>query len=317
MRTAHQVEITYYSLIAARDNVRVSEKALDLAERLLAMNRKRVEVGTLPPLGEKQAESEVATRQADLLSNQRALEDQQNLLKGLLTDNYAGWPLGPILPAAELDATPVVVQLTDSWMKALTQRPDLREARINLEKQDITIKYQRNQLLPQFDLVGSFGWAGGGNARDYGDVLDQWAGADNPFYTVGAHVSIPLGNRAARNSLRVSLSTRKQVLLSYLKLEQGILLEVDNAVGHVRTALERVKATQDARRFAEAALEVEQKKLVEGKTTSFEVLRVQRDLVSTAYSEIRALTDYHLAQANLALAEGAVLERLSISTELR
>ncbi|HOW67995.1 MAG TPA: TolC family protein [Candidatus Paceibacterota bacterium] len=317
MRTAHQVEITYYNLISALDNVRVSEKALELADRLLAMNRKRVEVGSMAPMGEKEAESEVATRRADLLANQRRLEDQQNLLKGLLTDDYAGWTQGIIRPASGLNTAPIALQLSDSWMKAMTQRPDLLESKINLEKQDITIRYQKNQLFPQFDLVGSYGWAGGGDARDYGDVASQWAGADNPFYSVGAQFTIPLGNSAARNHLRASLGTRKQLLLGLKKLEQSILLEVDNAVGQVRTALERVKATQEARRFSEAALEVEQKKLEDGKSTSFEVLRVQRDLVSTAYNEIRALADYNIALANLALSEGSTLDRLNLSVELR
>jgi outer membrane protein TolC len=317
MRTAHQVETTYYNLISAHDNVRVSEKALELAERLLAMNRKRVEVGSMAPLGEKQAESEVATRRADLLANQRVLDDQQNFLKGLLTDDYVGWTHGIIQPASRLNTAPTALQLADSWMKALTQRPDILESRINVERQNITIRFQKNQLFPQFDLVGSYGWAGGGDARDYGDVAGQWAGADNPFYSVGAQLSFPLGNSAARNTLRASLGSRKQLLLGLKKLEQSILLEVDNAVGQVRTALERAKATQEARRFAEAALEVEQKKLEDGKSTSFEVLRVQRDLVSTAYSEIRALVDYNIALANLALAEGSTLDRMNLSIEIR
>src|ERR1035437_4305248 len=50
------VEQAYYNLIAARENVKVQQSALELAERLLAENKKRVEVGSMAPLDQKQAE---------------------------------------------------------------------------------------------------------------------------------------------------------------------------------------------------------------------------------------------------------------------
>ena len=58
MNTVSQVEQAYYDLIAADENVKVQEKAVQLAERLLTENRKRVEVGAMAPLDEKQAESQ-------------------------------------------------------------------------------------------------------------------------------------------------------------------------------------------------------------------------------------------------------------------
>ncbi len=61
------VEKAYYELIFARENVKVQAKALELAERLLSENKKRVEVGALAPLDEKQAQSQVADARANLL----------------------------------------------------------------------------------------------------------------------------------------------------------------------------------------------------------------------------------------------------------
>jgi outer membrane protein TolC len=317
MTTANLVEIRYYTVIAAADGVRVSEKALELAERLLAENKKRVEVGALAPLDEKQAEAEVATRKADLLSSRRLLEDQQNLLKGLLTDDYSSWLGVNLQPSARLTAVPVSLQLSDSWMVALSRRPEILEAKLNIERQDITIKYQQNQLYPQLDLVGSYGWVGGGDAREYSDVWKQWDSGDNPFFSLGAQLSIPLGNGAARNSLRAARVSRQQLLLGLKRLEQSIMVDVDNAIGSVRTAFERVQATREARIYAQAALEAEQKKLENGKSTSFMVLQFQRDLTAAASTEIRALADYNIALANLSFAEGTTLERNNLEIEVR
>ena len=50
-------------------------------------------------------------------------------------------------------------------------------------------------------------------------------------------------------------------------------------------------------------------KLARGKSTSFVVLQLQRDLTAARNSEIRALADYNRQVSALARAEGAMLER--------
>lgn len=317
MATVTEVETTYCALVSAADYVLVQEKALELATRLLAENKKKVEVGAMAPLDEKQAEAEVAARRADLLSAQRAYEDQQNALKNLLTDDYAGWHGIELVPAAKLSAVPIGVQLSDSWVKGLTQRPEILEARVNLEKQDITLKYQKNQLWPQLDIYGSFGYSAGGGAREYSDLLPQFEDRENPFYSIGASFSVPLGNRSTRNAIRATKAAQAQALLSLKKLEQSIMVEIDNAVGRVKTSYQQVQATREQRRFAQAALDAEQKKLDNGKSTSFFVLQFQRDLVAAASSEIVALANYNIALARLSQAEASTLERLKLDVHLK
>jgi outer membrane protein TolC len=60
MATATSVEQAYYDLIFAREFVTVQQKAVELAEQLVRENKKRVEVGAMAPLDEKQAESQAA-----------------------------------------------------------------------------------------------------------------------------------------------------------------------------------------------------------------------------------------------------------------
>ena len=54
MNVVTTVEQAYYDLIYARENVTVQEKAVELATQLVVENKKRVEVGALAPLDEKQ-----------------------------------------------------------------------------------------------------------------------------------------------------------------------------------------------------------------------------------------------------------------------
>ena len=74
----------------------------------------------------------------------------------------------------------------------------------------------------------------------------------------------------------------------------------------------RALATRAAREYEEAALDAEQKKLESGKSTTYTVLQVQRDLTSARGNEIQALDAYNKSLSQLSQDEGTTLERLGI-----
>jgi outer membrane protein TolC len=78
-----------------------------------------------------------------------------------------------------------------------------------------------------------------------------------------------------------------------------------------------VAATRAAREYAADALAAEQKKLENGKSTTYTVLQMQRDLTTARGNEIRALAVYNKALAQLSLDEGTTLGRLSINLEMQ
>ena len=69
--------------------------------------------------------------------------------------------------------------------------------------------------------------------------------------------------------------------------------------------------------FELGVLDAEKKKLDNGKSTSFIVLRLQRDLTSAKVNEIRALADYNKALTDLHFKEGTILERNKISFDVK
>ena len=315
MNTVTSVELAYYDLKLARQNVRVQEQALKLAEELLSANRHRVEEGVLAPLDEKQAESQVASQRAILLVAQRLLAAQQNALKGLLSDKMSEWKDVLVEPTDEMSAPPTDLNRQSSWQKGLTLRPDLLQARLDLERRGFVLKFNRNQLYPQLDLVGSYGFSGA--EREYSGVFGDIRRGDSPNYSYGVVVSIPLGNSTARNNYRISKAEQQQALVRLQRLEQNIMLQIEDTVRLAKTNFERVGATKEARQFAEAALQAEQTKLENGKSTSFFVLQLQRDVTGARTAEIQALADYNKALAQLALREGSVFERNNLNLTIK
>ena len=315
MTTITSVQQAYYDLIFARDNVKVQEASLVLAEKLLLENKKRVEVGALAPLDEKQSESQVAARKSDLLSAQRDLAAQQNALKSLLTADFLTWRAVSIEPADTLVAVPERFNLQASWQRGMTLRPDLQQQREAVEKQNVVIRYSYNQLFPQLDLTTTYGHNGLGSTVPGG--LDGIQNGKNPFYAYGLMLTIPLSNTTAKNNYKASRATKEQLILQLKQVEQTIIVAIDNAVKTAQSNYEKVDATRQARIYAEAALDAEQKKLENGKSTSFVVLQLQRDLTAARSAELRALADYNKALSTLALNEGTTLDKAKLKVEVK
>jgi len=310
------IENAYYELIYAQENVKVQQEALQLAQTQLDQDRQRMQIGTLAQLDVQQDEAQVATAQANLIGAQYTLVQDQNALKTLLTDVYARWYDTDIQPTATITNVPLqLFDVQDSWSRGMTMRPELLQARLDVEKQGIQLKFDRNQLFPALDLKGSYGFAGG--ARDYDGTVDEIGRGDLPYYTYGAVFSLPLSSMKARNTYKSDKMTERQLLLTLKQLEQNILVQIDNAVKNAQSTYESVAATRQARIYAEAALDAEQKKYAVGKSTTFTVLQLQNTLTADRGQEIRALANYYEALVNLAQQEGSTLERQHINIEAK
>jgi outer membrane protein len=316
MTTVTAVKNAYFNLIFARGNVDANATALQLAQQLAAENKKKVEIGTLAPLDEKQAEAQAAASLATLQASRQALVIQENTLKSLLTDDYMQWVDVTPKPAEQLVAVPQVLDRQTSWRRALAERPEVIEARLNAKKQNISLKYDLNQLFPQLDLTGSYGRSAFDNSL--GNNFSDLSRGNSYFYSYGAIFSIPLaGNLAARNTYHSGKVTLKQILLQLKQEEQNVVVAVDNDVGQVQSTLEQVTSTHEARLYAEDALKAEQTKLENGKSTSFNVLQLISNLTTARVNEIQALANYNIAVAQLSLDEGATIEDNHIDLKVR
>ena len=309
------VVTAYYELIFAQQNVQVQQQALALAQTQLDQDKQRVQIGTLAILSVQQDESQAAQSQANLIAAQSMLDTDQNALKNLLTDDYSKWHDVDIQPTATLEAAQESIDLQDSWSKGLTERPDLLQAKLNVEQQGIQLKYYRNQLFPALDLIGSYGFNGA--SKEFDGAYDQVREGNAPYYSYGAQLTMPLSNIGPRNQYRSTKATLQQIMLQLKQLEQNIMVDIDNAVKQVESDYQSVQATRQARIYAEAALDAEQKTYGVGKATTFEVLTYQNNLTAARSQEIRALANYNEALATLAQQEGTILEQYNINLEAK
>ncbi|MGP8199452.1 MAG: TolC family protein [Limisphaerales bacterium] len=315
MTVINNIKAAYYNLIYARENVQVEKEAVELARETMREDEQKVQVGALAPLDEKQAESQAASAESDLLTAQTALVVQENTLKNLLAFRLGEWTGVTPVPSEELLAVPENPDVQECWRAGLAKRPDLLQAKASVEKQHITIKYTFNQLFPELDVLGSYGH----NATEltFSENLNTIRNGNYPYYSYGLSLTVPLGNSSARYNYKSAKASLEQLLLQLKKVEATIVLAIDNDVKTVRSDLLKVDSTRKARLYAEEALQAEQTKLDHGKSTSFIVLQLQNNLTAARSAEIRALADYNIALEQLAFDDGATLERNHIDLRVR
>jgi len=315
MKTVLAVELGYYDLVTAREQVRVQEKALELKQQLVAETRRRVEVGDLPPLDGEQAQTQLENTLTALSAAREALVDRQNTLINVLTDNFKEWADTELQPAGALFAIKEEVNRSESFRNALKNRPDLMEARLAVEKSDVAVQFRMNQLFPSLDFIGRYG--GIGIQPDSSTALSDAVHMRNREYFYGLVVSFPLNNIAERNDYRASKAVKQISELQLRKAEQEVLLQVSDFVNRVQSRFSQTGSTRKARTYAEAALAAEQRKLQNGYSTSFIVLQLQETLTAARTAEIQALADYNKAVAQLAFAEGSTLEKHRLLLEVK
>ena len=164
------VQNDYWELVFARGNVAVQVNAVDLAQRLYDDNKRQVEVGTLAPIEIVRAEAQLATAQQNLILAQTAQRQQQSLLMSVIARN----PISPLLRDAEIIPTDTVqapptienIPLPDAVNEAVGKRPDVLEAKTNIDADDINLRASKNGLLPTLNLSAFVASTGlGGNTK--------------------------------------------------------------------------------------------------------------------------------------------------------
>jgi outer membrane protein TolC len=315
MNVVNQVAGYYFDFLAARDEVKVQEKALELANQLVTENKNKVAAGTIARLEARQSESQAATAKAALTSAIFSAQQAENLLKAVITHEFNTIQPVTIEPTEKLIAVYEAVSLADSWRTALEQRPDYVLAKQELENRQIALAYFKNQLYPALDIQGTYGRNGLANESKtaYDDIYD------NHYPTWGGFIvfSVPLSRKAERSNYKSANVNKEAAIWSLKRKEDSVLQEVDIAVKEVISRYQTIESTRQARIFAEEALDAEQKKLENGSSTSFNVLQFQRDLTSASSAEIKALADYNKALHLFYFREGSTLERNKIVLELR
>ncbi len=318
----------YWDLVSFDADVRARQREVGTAQQLLDDNKKLVQFGTAAPIEITRAESQLYAGQQDLVTAQTNLLQQETILKNYLSRNGvadAGLTALHIVPLDkfEIPEKDEIRPLEDLIHQALTSRPEMEQARLNLASNQMNLVGIKNSLRPTlnaFAEVTNNGLSGdltayglaqgypGSLVGGYGNMLSEIFRRDYPNYSAGISLNIPLRNRVAKADYATSLLELRQNELNLRKNINQIRVDVQNALVGVEQARARYEAAVRSRALQEQTLAGDQKRYALGATVSFQVVQDQRDLASAHSAEVQSMANYTHARIALDQALGTTLD---------
>jgi len=306
-----QVEEAYWDYAIAMRNIAIVEESLLLSRRQLEETMERIRVGKLADVERVAAEAEVALRQVDIINARSARESARLALLRLVSPSGGDpWDRDVSLrdePEAALQGE--VVPVDDYVRTAMRLRPDLNQARLQMERGDLELIKTKNGLLPKLDLFINMGKTG--YSDSFGRSMSR-VGNEGYDIVAGLAVQFPLFNRAAEADNRRASLTRQQSEEAMGNLTQLAQVDVRKAHIEVRRQSEQITASAASRRLQEEKYRAETEKFRVGRSTSFLVSQAERDLLQSRVAEAQATVGYIKALVELYRLDGSILDRRGI-----
>jgi outer membrane protein TolC len=313
---SHLLEITrtYWALYAARVTYLQKARLVNDTARVTDELRARQKMDA----GQSQlfrAESALASRRSDLVRSEAAVRNGQDRLRALTNDPELLASLNTeLIPRDRLVLTSSTFDAQAAAQAALQTRPEINQAFLQLRAATIRENMQRNELLPELNLVLQ-GSLGGLAEDDYGGAYSRQYNSGSPAFGAGFVFSIPLGNNIARARLeRRRLELRQQVDQLRTTIDT-ILLEVKISAREVATAHRETQAKFAAvKAFTEDIESLQARRSLQAigdetlMASYLSTLLDSQDRRANAEEEfIRAAANYQIAIVNLERAKGTLL----------
>src|SRR5437867_3457694 len=171
-----QAQKAYWDLVFAGEDLNVKQRSLELANQTLEENKMRVDIVTLAHIDVVQTQADVASRQEQVVVSTYNVTTSEDQIKKLISDDKDPAMFLVKLKAMESPARPDDVRvpvLEEAVRTALENRPEIRQAYLDLKNKDIDVQYTKNQTLPIFDVTASFNQNGTGGEQRRGFLLGK------------------------------------------------------------------------------------------------------------------------------------------------
>ncbi len=309
--TLANVVATYYEMIFGLSDLQNKGDAITATLRLVAYNQRRNELGLSSPYEVKQAQVQLSTDREALIFAKSQLLDSQYLMKRLVLPGFEAQDRHVYLPK-QIPSLKVPTLSRDQLLAiAYQNRCDYKAAILAAEAEDVRIKFARNQLYPQVDVVGSYGWAGLDSSYPsaYGQMMESQA----PSWQIGITGGFPLGGIQPRAQLDAAKARKEQAILRVKAAELEVGLGVEKAIKNINTSQQRLDTARLTTSMAAETVRVGIRRMEENLISNWDLIEQQRRLYDARTRELLAVSDLNKSITQLWLATGTVLENLNIT----
>jgi outer membrane protein len=157
LETIYGVSRLYFDLVSLGENIGVKEESLAAAQRLYDDDKNQVDEGTLAPVELTRAQALLSSSRLDLIQAQGEYRQREVILREQLLRRLGD----PIINFASIIPTdrilvpdkPPELDVPGLTQDALANRPDLAQAALQVQTDEISSKASRNNVRPPAEYL--------------------------------------------------------------------------------------------------------------------------------------------------------------------
>ncbi|WP_237276696.1 TolC family protein [Tenacibaculum ovolyticum] len=296
----------YLNILFAKENLNVATIQSEISEKQIARVKAQFEAGAVP--------------KGDLLNVQStAANDIQSVVLQGNTLNLALLQLAQLLQVSSVDfdvanieiGTPSSVLLYDSankvYNKALTNRPEIKRAKLNIENASIGIEIARGAYLPTLSFSARANTSYQTVLGEKDVLIRQQPDGSvktipNPFFTqlnnnlgynFGLSLNIPIFNRfQTKNRVAKSVINKEQTKYELESRKLQLQQEIEKSFLDAKAAAKTFEAAEVSLNAQKEAFKNAQVSYDYGSMTQFDFDQVRNRLVNAEGAMIRSKYDY-------------------------
>lgn len=257
----------YFQVLAAQDRIRIAERNIANAQRVLDAIRQRLAAGTGTDLDVAQQESVLANQKATVPTLRQTLAQNRHALATLIGRP----PESTAIRGGSLSGVTVPRVSPGLPSELLLQRPDLRRQEFLLAAATANIGSARAQFFPSITLTGQAG------AQSV--ALAALFAPQAAFYTLAAGLTQPIfdGGRILAN-FELTQARQDELLQTYRKTVVSAFADVNTALVVVRETAERLRLQREVLAASRRAFALAEQQLRAGTIDIVTVLNTQLTL---------------------------------------
>jgi outer membrane protein TolC len=310
-RTAAEQQVTvdvaaaYYRVVAQQAFVAVVRASVERSRKLREASEAKLTAGLVSQLDLLRAQELVTQAELQLFDAQAMVEDGRDQLLFLM-GKASGEPFTVVTEIPSPVDAPIDVDRAVAL--ALENRLDLQSRRAERTDADASVKYSRNQLLPQVDVNFALTRRQTANSFARSIGLDGFEFAT--FFTIGMPVDRTSQQVAYQNAV-IERGRRARELTT---LERQIADDARRVLRDRERLLRNVAAAQTSVDIGRRGVEVAQLRYERGLSNNLDVVTAESGLLAAESRRIQALADAAVARLRVRAVLGILNPRVDIET---
>ena len=283
------VKKTFYTVLLMKEMVKVSRQGYEVAKANYENVSALYKQGVASEYDNLRAEVQMANTQPLLIQTENNLELTKNALKNLLGISIKT----PIEVKGEFIFEDIPGNiLEETELTAVAKSPLVHQLSIQESLLDKNITIEKSEYYPTLALFSQYQWQSQENTFHFKNY--NWANN----LLVGLQLNYTLFD-GFRRGARIEQATidKEKVGLSRRKLEEGISIQVQQAMMKMEEAKKRITAQQKSLQQADKALKISQTRFKSGVGTQLELIDTQAALTFANTNYAQAIYDYLMAKA--------------------